>query len=163
MKALSRGINNYDTVVIVWTVWHGYKFKSRGFARLASYIARVHFSWNRMFEWQCQYSSFLMHSSGQCITCLPSDVIACDEISQAFPCQFRILQAKSEAREGLAARLCISFAVYTSNPACCQDPVFNFRWPGSKTSTVVPIPGTLLLLMEYLDTVSSVTAKQIKT
>ena len=35
-------------------------------------------------------------------------------------------QSKSEAGEGLGTRLCILFAVYTSNPACCQDPVFQF-------------------------------------
>ena len=30
-------------------------------------------------------------------------------------------QLKSEVREGLGARLCILGAMYTSNPACCQD------------------------------------------
>ena len=82
------------------------------------------------------------------------------------PHHFGILQAESisEAGEGLQIRLCISFAGYTSNPTCCQDPIFQFldglvprlrHLPLPQTPTVVPIPGNLLLLMEYLDTVSS--------
>ena len=35
--------------------------------------------------------------------------------------------------------------------------------PLPQTPTVVPVPGNLLLLLEHLDTISPVTAKQIKT
>ena len=80
-------------------------------------------------------------------------------------------QWKSEAGEGLGT---ILFAVYTSNcnPTCYQDPVFQFldglvprlcHLPLPQTPTVIPIPGNLLLLLEYLDTISPVTAKQITT
>ena len=37
------------------------------------------------------------------------------------------------------------------------------RLPLTQTPTVVPVPGNLLLLLEHLDTVSPVTAKQIET
>ena len=69
-------------------------------------------------------------------------------------------------------RLCILFAMYTSNPACCQNPAFQFsddlvqrlcRLPLPQIPTVVPIPGDLLLLVKHLDTVSPVTAKHIRT
>ena len=54
--------------------------------------------------------------------CIPSDVIACDVISQAFLRHSGILQAiKIWSWRRPGTRLCILFAVYTSNSACCQD------------------------------------------
>ena len=58
---------------------------------------------------------FLVHS-----ICLPADVIACEAIS-GLSSPF-LNTAKSEAREGLGTRLCILFAVYTSQPVAKTMP-----------------------------------------
>ena len=63
---------------------------------------------NAIFK--CVYPLTSLH---ECMWCDP----------QAFPRHFRTAckQSKCEAREGLGTRLYILFAVYTSNPAYCQD------------------------------------------
>ena len=52
------------------------------------------------------------------LSVLPSDIMACDAISKAFPRHFGVLQGIKSEAGGLGTRLCILFASY---PACCQD------------------------------------------
>ena len=57
-----------------------------------------------------------------------------------------LVYSSDQAGGGLETRLCILFAQPVANLRLC-------RYPLPQTPTVVPIPGNLLLLMEYLDSV----------
>ena len=86
-----------------------------------------------MLEKHSQYSlCFGTLKADQCEVCVPSNVIACDESSQAFPHHLaNCKQSKSEV--SLGTKLCVSFAVYTSNPVFAKTLLFCFRRPGPKT------------------------------
>ena len=98
------------------------------------------------------YSSvFEVHSSDQCkVCCSLHDIIACEAISKVpFWSTARNQNLKPEKvwEPGCAFCLLLTQPVAKTMPCTIL--------PLSQTPTVVPIPGNLLLLIEYLDTVSS--------
>ena len=109
--------------------------------------------------WQCQYSSrFLVHSSDQCKVCPPSDIIACDAgLSSPFwnTASNQNLRLEKAWKPGCAFCLQCTLQLSLLSRLSCL--------PLPQTPTVVSISGSLVLLMEYLDTVLPQIAKQIKT
>ena len=71
---------------------------------------------------------FLVHSNLQSVSSSPLTLLHVIRSPRPFLAILEYYkQSKSEARGGLGTRLCILFAVYTSNPACCHDyAVCNF-------------------------------------
>ena len=82
-----------------------------------------------------------VHSNDQCKVCCPATSLQVVRSPKPFLAILEYCKkSKSEAREGLGTRLCILL-------------LRLYHLPLSQTPTVNPIPGNLLLLTEYLDTV----------